>query len=144
MNLFAILILAGLSLTSNTLALPLNKEAGEWGVGRRTPRAQEPEAGVIAGEWGVGRRTPRAQEPEAGVIAGEWGVGRRTPRAGFIAGNRTPRVVELGHGAMSPSYIPGHGQLMPVASEPGPRHQHHADEVEVEQVGPKGKNRILS
>jgi len=115
MNLLAILILAGLSLTSSTSALPVNKEAGEWGVGRRTPRA-----GVIAGEWGVGRRTPRAQEPEAGVIAGEWGVGRRTPRAGVIAGDRTPLIVESGHRAMSPSYIPGTGQPLPVANEPGP------------------------
>ncbi|KAK3828319.1 MAG: hypothetical protein J3Q66DRAFT_394614 [Benniella sp.] len=110
MNLLAVLILAGLSLTSSTFALPLNKEAGEWGVGRRTPRAQE---------------------PEADVIAGEWGVGRRTPRAGVIAGDRTPRVVDSGHGAISPSYIPGTGQPLPVASEPGLHHQHHADKVEV-------------
>ena len=72
MKIQAALILSVLSLATIS-ALPVEQEAGEWGVGRRTPRAEDAEAG----EWGVGRRTPRAEDAEAG----EWGVGRRTPRA---------------------------------------------------------------
>ena len=87
MKIQAALILTFLSMASIS-ALPVEQEAGEWGVGRRTPRA---------GEWGVGRRTPRAEDAEAG----EWGVGRRTPRAEdaeageWGVGRRTPRAEEV-------------------------------------------------